>query len=603
MVDTLARAGADVGARTRHGFTALLFAARAGRIEAAKALLAAGAEVDDALSNGVTPLLLAITNKNLELAAVLLRAGADPNRDVVGWSPLHQLAWSRQPPVGYDNPEPVHRDDVHALDLARQMMALGADPNARIAKELRDQPRQRSTGGTGATPFFLAARAGDADLMRVLAEYGADPFLPTDDNTTPLMAAAGVGVYLGADHGTNEEALEAFTFVLELGGNVHTVNAKGETALHGAATLGANPIVQLLAERGACLDATNDAGHTPLAIAEGVPQLVFRQQPETAALLRRLLESRTAQSTNTAAPPRMPWGDPDLQGVWDFSTITPLERPDDLAGREFWTEEEAANLEQQAVDRIERDAQPSVVRTEPLPITGSVGAYNLFWFGPGTEVVESRRTSLIIDPPDGKIPWTPEGEERRDARAAVQERLAHGPEDRTIAERCILGFNSGPPIVPLGYNQNVQLFQTPDYVVILNEMVHDARIVPLDGRPHIGDDIRQWKGDSRARWEGDTLVVDTANFYLETWMRGSSPNMHLVERFRRVDADTLLYEFTVEDPTTWTSPWTAQVSMRKIEDPIFEYACHEGNLGLLNILVVARAEEQAAAEATDPGAR
>ena len=303
-VDTLVRAGADVGARTKHSFTAFLFAARAGHVEAAKALLAAGAEVDDALSNGVTPLLLAITNKNYELAAVLLRAGADPNQDAVGWSALHQLAWSRQPPVGYDNPEPVHRDDVHPLDLARQLMARGADPNARIAKDLQDQPRQRSTGGTGATPFFLAARVGDAELMRVLAEYGADPLLPTEDNTTPLMAAAGVGVYAGGDPGTNEEALEAFTFALELGGDISTANTAGDTALHGAAGRGANEIVQLLVDRGACLDATNNKGHTPLAIAEGVPQLVFKQQPETAALLRELraawavalMESRTPSS-------------------------------------------------------------------------------------------------------------------------------------------------------------------------------------------------------------------------------------------------------------------------------------------------------------------
>ena len=310
VVETLVQAGADVGARTRYGFTALLFAARAGRIEAAKALLAAGAEVDEALSDGVTPLLLAITNKNYELAEVLLRAGADPNADAVGWSALHQLAWSRQPPVGYDNPEPVHRDDVAALDLARQLMALGADPNARIAKELKDQPRQRTTGGAGATPFFNAARVGDTELMRILAEYGADPLLPTEDNTTPLMAAAGVGVSSSSDPGTNEEAFEAFTFVLELGGDVHTVNKTGDTALHGAAGRGANAIVQLLVDRGACLDATNDKGHTPLAIAEGVPQLVFKQQPETAALLRRLgaawavavMEGRTPSSPD--AKPR-----------------------------------------------------------------------------------------------------------------------------------------------------------------------------------------------------------------------------------------------------------------------------------------------------------
>ena len=308
----------------------------------------------------------------------------------------------------------------------------------------------------------------------------------------------------------------------------------------------------------------------------------------------------TAQSTNTATPPRTPWGHPDLQGVWDFSNLTPLERPDDLAGQEFLTEEEAANLEQQAVDRIEADARP--VPSAPPP-PGTVGALNLFWYPSITKVVESRRTSLIIDPPDGKIPWTPEGENRRAARAEVQERLAHGPEDRTVAERCILGFNSGPPIVPLAYNNNMQLFQTPDHVVIRTEMVNDARIVPLDGRPHIGEDIQQWRGDSRARWEGNTLVVDTANFYLETWNAGSSQNMHLVERISRVDADTLLYEFTVEDPTTWASPWTAQVPMKKTEGPIFEYACHEGNLGLYNILVVARAEEKAATEATNPGSR
>ena len=290
------------------------------------------------------------------------------------------------------------------------------------------------------------------------------------------------------------------------------------------------------------------------------------------------------QSAESSPPPRTPWGDPDLQGIWNFRTITPLERPEEFAGKEVLTEEEAAAREARALERV--------VDRPPEP--GCTGSYNRFWVDT-PRLVDDRSTSLIIDPPDGKIPWTPEGEKRRATRAEVRERPAHGPEDRSVDERCILGFNAGPPITPGGYNQNVQVFQTPEHVVLLTEMVHDARIVPLDGRPHLGQHIRQWRGDSRARWEGNTLVVDTANFYHETSLRGSSPNMHLVERFTRVDADTLLYEFTVEDPTTWTSPWTAQISMRKTEDLIYEYACHEGNYGLYNILAGARADEQAPA--------
>ena len=289
-------------------------------------------------------------------------------------------------------------------------------------------------------------------------------------------------------------------------------------------------------------------------------------------------------AAQSAEPPRTPWGAPDLQGVWDFRSITPLERPDDLAEQELLTEEQAAAREARALERV----------ADRPPAPGSTGTYNRFWVDI-PQLIHDRRTSLITDPPDGKIPWTPEGEKRQAARAEVRQRPAHGPEDRSVGERCILGFNAGPPIVPAGYNQNAQLFQTPDYVVILNEMVHDARIVPLDGRPHVGEDIRQWRGDSRARWEGNTLVVDTANFYHETSLRGSSPNMHLVERFTRVDADTLLYEFTVEDPTTWTSPWTAQISMTKTEDLIYEYACHEGNYGMAGILAGARADDKAAA--------
>jgi hypothetical protein len=192
---------------------------------------------------------------------------------------------------------------------------------------------------------------------------------------------------------------------------------------------------------------------------------------------------------------------------------------------------------------------------------------------------------------------TPEGKKKAEAYAARLQRPADGPEDRYLAERCILGFNAGPPMIPSAYNNNVQIFQNPGYVVLLNEMVHDARIIPLDGRPHLPPHIRQWKGDSRGHWEGNTLVVETTNFRDESNFRqASGPTYHLVERFTRVDAATLLYEFTVNDPKIWTRPWTAAVPMAKTELPIYEYACHEGNYGMFNLLAGARAEERKAAE-------
>ena len=298
VVQALIGAGADIHARTGRGFTAFLFASRAGSIAAARVLLAAGAGVDEPLPNGVTPLLLAITNMNYELAALLLRAGADPQSDAVGWSALHQLSWSRRPAIGFNNPERLHRDDVSALDLARLLLVAGADPNARVRKDLQDVPRQRNTGGAGATPLFLAARTGDADLMRVLLEFGADPFLPTAVCRTPLMAAAGVGVSPGADPGTDEQLLEAFRLLLDLGGDIHSADAGGETPLHGAAERGANEVVELLVDRGADLEAVNDRGWTPLTIADGVVRgVVFKQQPHTAALLRRLMEARGIGTT------------------------------------------------------------------------------------------------------------------------------------------------------------------------------------------------------------------------------------------------------------------------------------------------------------------
>ena len=306
--------------------------------------------------------------------------------------------------------------------------------------------------------------------------------------------------------------------------------------------------------------------------------------------------------TQAVDGPQTPDGRPDLSGVWDFRTVTPLERPAELAKKEFFTEEEAAAFASQRVRESNVDLNRATTATGRKVVNGTTetvdlaSAYNNVWWDRGDSVVGTNRTSLVIDPPDGRIPaLTPEAEERAAERAALSQRITEGPEDRSLSERCIMGFNAGPPITPAGYNQNVQIFQTPDHVVLLNEMVHTARIVPLDGRPH--GTLPQWTGDSRGRWEGNTLVVETTNFLRETSFRDSTANLHLVERLTRVDPDTLLYEFTVSDPTTWTRPWTAQIPMRRSELPLFEYACHEGNYGMEGTLSGARAIEKAAAEA------
>ena len=230
-------------------------------------------------------------------------------------------------------------------------------------------------------------------------------------------------------------------------------------------------------------------------------------------------------------------------------------------------------------------------------------AYNDFWWDYGSHVVGDRRTSLVVDPPDGRIPSRTEAVRERQ-RVRREARRGRGPSDswvdRSLWERCIVGFNSGPPMFPSAYNNNFQLFQTPDHVVILNEMVHAARVVPLDGGQHLGEDIRQWMGRSRGHWEGDTLVVDTTNFTaasITPYIQGAGESLHLVERFTRVDADTLLYQYTIDDPTTWTSSWTVSLPVRRSDSPMYEYACHEGNYGMTNLLVGARVEERAAPEA------
>tara|TARA_B100000686_G_C16763796_1_gene960481 strand:+ start:160 stop:1140 length:981 start_codon:yes stop_codon:yes gene_type:complete len=292
--------------------------------------------------------------------------------------------------------------------------------------------------------------------------------------------------------------------------------------------------------------------------------------------------------------PRTPSGQPDLQGVWDFRTITPMERPEELAGKPFLTAEEAAEIEN---IRALQDAG----RDDEVP-ADIVGNYNTFWFDRGTSVIGTMRTSLVVDPPNGRIPALTPGAER--ARVAMSEaRQDTGPHEPTpggwvddlgpngLQVRCVTGFNSGPPMTPGGYNNNVQIFQTADTVVLYNEMNHNPRVVPLDGRPHT--QLRQWTGESRGYWDGDSLIVETKNFLRETsFMRGgASAELEVTERFTRVSAEGLLYSVTVNDPLTWTQPWTYEVPMVANPDPIYEYACHEGNYSMEVILAGAREKE------------
>jgi len=300
-----------------------------------------------------------------------------------------------------------------------------------------------------------------------------------------------------------------------------------------------------------------------------------------------LVATASGQAPSRRAPLRTPWGDPDLQGLWTNATITPFERPGNLS-KPVLSEDEAAEYEKQT--NAARDADNRGGGTD-----ADLGrAYNQFWYDRGTRVVGTRRTSLVTDPPDGRVPaLTAAGQQRADERAAARKRSpADGPEDRSLAERCILWPTAGPPMIPGGYNNNYQILQAPGYVVILVEMIHDVRIIPLDGRPHVPQGVRQWMGDSRGRWDGNTLVVTTTNFTDKTNFRGASPDMRLVERFTRVDADTMDYQFTVDDANSFTKTWTAAIPMTKTEGPIFEYACHEGNYGMTNLLSGARAQEK-----------
>ncbi|HEY9464512.1 MAG TPA: hypothetical protein VIR54_15570 [Vicinamibacterales bacterium] len=307
----------------------------------------------------------------------------------------------------------------------------------------------------------------------------------------------------------------------------------------------------------------------------------------SACLAVIVLTSARAQTTT-----RLPWGDPDLEGIWTNATLTTLQRAPELGTKAFFTADEAAAWEKQRVQATNAD--------RPLR-AGDVGAYNDAFFERGTRGVKSRRTSLIIDPPDGRIPaLTPDAQQKVDARTKHEAvSPADRPEDRWLTERCIL-FGATVPMLPEPYNNNYRIVQSPGYVTILVEMNHDARVIPLDARPHLSPRVQQWIGDSRGHFEGNTLVVDTRNLKFNEksrfgvgYLNGlSDENLRVVERFTRTDANTLTYQATVEDPTVFVKPWTVEISMDRTNGPLYEVACHEGNYGMSNILSGHRAEER-----------
>lgn len=320
-------------------------------------------------------------------------------------------------------------------------------------------------------------------------------------------------------------------------------------------------------------------------------------------------------------PPRNAQGHPDLQGTWDFRTLTPLERPKEAADKAVFSPEEAEAFRQKAVQANDVDNRRDVPATFDVE-----GAYNSAWYDFGTSINEDRRTSLIVDPPDGRLPeLTPialEGMKNNLVRVPPVRELGSlglpsfrpaGPESLGLSERCLVGFNAGPPLTPSAYNNNLRIVQARNHVVLFTEMVHDARIVPVDGSPHLPKEIQKWSGDSRGHWEGDTLVVETSNFTEKTpafqlpfslanpsmsGAVGVGRNMHLVERFTRVSNSRLRYEYTLDDPVTFTKPFTVAIPLRATADQIFEYACHEGNHAMVGMLRGARQLEKEAATAS-----
>jgi len=323
-----------------------------------------------------------------------------------------------------------------------------------------------------------------------------------------------------------------------------------------------------------------------LAVVWLAPVFLTAQAQTTAA------KSRSAAKAWTT--PRTPDGQPDLQGFWTNSTYVPLQRPKDVT-KEFYTKEEVASM-------LKKAAVEEADQTEPGTIPDV--HYDFTQFGldrSQNPLAVNLRTSLIVDPADGRLPsLSAEGQKRAAERAETRKRMGaptDAVQNQPLSVRCIIMDRIGPPMLAGAYNNNYQIVQIPGYVMILVEMIHDVRIIPLDGRPQLPQNVRQWTGSYRGHWEGETLVVETTNFNGKNPFQGSSENMRLTERFTRVDQNTIRYQFTVDDPSTWTRPWSAEVPWTTTVGPLFEHACHEGNYGLTNTLAGARVEERQAAEA------
>jgi hypothetical protein len=318
-------------------------------------------------------------------------------------------------------------------------------------------------------------------------------------------------------------------------------------------------------------------------------------------LVAIVLASLTLDAQRAAyRAPRTPDGQPDLQGFWSNATYTPLERPDNVT-KEFYTPEEAAAFEKAAAAREAAQTEPGTVADVH---------YDFSQFGldrSQAALARSLRTSLIVDPPNGKLPpITAEGKRILAARAEEAKRLGgrwDSAQSNQLDDRCLIMAGPGPPMMDAAYNSNYHIVQAPGYVMILTEMIHDVRVIPLDGRPQPSNSVRQWMGVSRGRWEGETLVIETTNFNGKNPFRGSTEHMRVTERLRRVSDDVIEYNFTVDDRSMWERPWSAEALMRKTNGPLFEHACHEGNYGLYNTLVGARLEEQAAAGAAKKDAK